>query len=43
MLYSAITRGIETVALVGDLDYINEIISMQPALLGRSHRLVLDA
>lgn len=42
MLYTAITRGVETVVLVGDLDYINEIISMQPASLTRSHGLVLD-
>lgn len=42
MLYTAITRGIETVVLVGDIDLINEIISLSPKSLDREHCLILE-
>nr|NLR88273.1 ATP-binding domain-containing protein [Rhizobium sp. P28RR-XV] len=42
MLYTAITRGIETVVLVGDIDLINEIITASPQSLERSHALNLE-
>lgn len=41
MLYTAITRGIETVVLVGDIDLINEIIEAAPASLARNTALRL--
>lgn len=42
MLYTAITRGIETVVLVGDIDLVNEIIAAAPASLARAHYLEFD-
>ncbi|WP_026187694.1 AAA family ATPase [Ensifer sp. BR816] len=39
MLYTAITRGIETVVLVGDLDLINEIVTSAPKSLSRETAL----
>ncbi|CDM61754.1 MULTISPECIES: ATP-binding domain-containing protein [Rhizobium] len=42
MLYTAITRGIETVVLVGDIDVINEIVAAAPASLARGHGLEFD-
>ena len=42
MLYTAITRGIETVVLVGDIDLINEIIEAAPASLQRTTALRFD-
>ncbi|MEZ2126968.1 MULTISPECIES: ATP-binding domain-containing protein [unclassified Sinorhizobium] len=39
MLYTAITRGIETVVLVGDIDLINEAVSASPNSLDREHKL----
>ena len=41
MLYTAITRGIETVVLVGDIEFINEVISAAPASLARDTALCL--
>ncbi|NRQ18464.1 ATP-dependent RecD-like DNA helicase [Ensifer sesbaniae] len=35
MLYTAITRAIETVVLVGEIDHINEIITSAPRSLSR--------
>ncbi|WP_292281570.1 hypothetical protein, partial [Mesorhizobium sp.] len=45
MLYTAITRAIETVVLVGDIDHINEAISTPPRSLERTTALdfALDA
>ncbi|WP_245456649.1 ATP-binding domain-containing protein [Rhizobium hidalgonense] len=37
MLYTAITRGVETVVLVGDIDLINEIVAAAPASLSRDN------
>ncbi|WP_245445378.1 ATP-dependent DNA helicase [Agrobacterium rosae] len=42
MLYTAITRGIETVVLVGDSDLINEIIAAAPASLQRTTAIRFD-
>lgn len=42
MLYTAITRGIETVVLVGDIDLINEVIATAPQTLQRNHCLGFD-
>ncbi|MGR9055899.1 hypothetical protein ACU8NH_08305 [Rhizobium leguminosarum] len=42
MLYTAITRGIETLVLVGDIDLINEIIEAAPASLQRTTALWFD-
>lgn len=42
MLYTAITRGIETVVLVGDIDLIDEIIEAAPASLQRAAALRFD-
>jgi exodeoxyribonuclease V alpha subunit len=42
MLYTAITRGIETVVLVGDLNLSNEIIEAAPASLQRTTALRFD-
>ncbi|WP_018240390.1 AAA family ATPase [Ensifer sp. BR816] len=39
MLYTAITRGIETVVLVGDIDLINEIVTSAPRSLSRETAL----
>ena len=39
MLYTAITRAIETVVLVGDLDLINEIVASAPKCLSRETTL----
>ncbi|OMQ43644.1 hypothetical protein BKP54_16580 [Ensifer sp. 1H6] len=39
MLYTAITRGIETVVLVGDRDLINEIVAAAPTSLARNTAL----
>jgi len=39
MLYTAITRGVETVVLVGDIDLINEITEAAPASLQRNTAL----
>lgn len=36
MFYTAITRGIETVVLVGDIDHINEVVSSSPSSLERT-------
>ena len=43
MLYTAITRGIETVVLVGDIDLINEIVDQPPTSLQRDQHLDLNA
>ncbi|MDR6903854.1 ATP-dependent RecD-like DNA helicase [Rhizobium miluonense] len=43
MLYTAITRGIETVVLVGDIDLINEVIATAPQTLQRTHSLSFEA
>jgi exodeoxyribonuclease V alpha subunit len=42
LLYSATTRGIETVFLVGDIDLINEIILEAPASFQRTTALRFD-
>jgi exodeoxyribonuclease V alpha subunit len=42
MLYTAVTRGVETVVLVGDIDLINEIVATAPTSLARSHHLKFD-
>jgi exodeoxyribonuclease V alpha subunit len=42
MLYTAITRGIETVVLVGNSDTINEIIATAPASLQRTTAMNLS-
>ncbi|MDX0488527.1 AAA family ATPase [Sinorhizobium medicae] len=42
MLYTAITRGIETVVLVGDGDLINEVIATDPLTLQRTNSLKFD-
>ncbi|OLP43819.1 AAA family ATPase [Rhizobium oryziradicis] len=39
MLYTAITRGIETVVLVGDIDLVNDVIATSPHTLQRNHSL----
>ncbi|MBB4188407.1 exodeoxyribonuclease V alpha subunit [Sinorhizobium terangae] len=39
MLYTAITRGIETVSLVGDIDLANEMVMAAPASLARNTAL----
>lgn len=39
MLYTAITRAVETVVLVGDPDLLNEVISMAPRSLQRNSAL----
>lgn len=39
MLYTAITRAVETVVLVGDPDLLNEVISMAPRSLERNSAL----
>jgi exodeoxyribonuclease V alpha subunit len=39
MLYTAITRGIETIVLIGDIDQINEVVSTFPRSLDREHGL----
>jgi exodeoxyribonuclease V alpha subunit len=39
MLYTAITRGIETVVLVGDIDHIREIVCSCPRSLERTTAL----
>ncbi|WP_337763973.1 AAA family ATPase [Sinorhizobium meliloti] len=39
LLYTAITRGIETVVLVGDIDLVNETIMAAPASLTRNTAL----
>lgn len=41
MLYTAITRGIETVVLVGEADLINEIVAVSPMSLRRDQHLCL--
>ncbi len=43
MLYTAITRAVETVVLVGDIDHINEVIAAVPKSLQRYHCLRFDA
>ena len=43
MLYTAITRGIETVVLVGDIDLINEVVCTSPQSLDRQHGLRFNA
>ncbi|NTF31779.1 ATP-binding domain-containing protein [Rhizobium skierniewicense] len=43
MLYTAITRGIETVVLVSEIDLIKEIIEAAPASLQRDHYLDLNS
>lgn len=42
MLYTAITRAVETVVLVGDIDHVNEVITSVPKTLLRDHCLVFD-
>jgi exodeoxyribonuclease V alpha subunit len=42
MLYTAITRGIETVVLIGDIDLISEIIEAAPASLQRTTAIRFD-
>ncbi|WP_312885955.1 hypothetical protein [Rhizobium leguminosarum] len=42
MLYTAITRGIETVVLVGERDLINEIVAAKPSSLARNHHLTFE-
>ncbi|CDZ49802.1 Hypothetical protein NGAL_HAMBI2427_33460 [Neorhizobium galegae bv. orientalis] len=42
MLYTAITRGVETVVIVGDIDLINEMVATAPASLERSTALRFD-
>ncbi|MBB3146383.1 exodeoxyribonuclease V alpha subunit [Phyllobacterium trifolii] len=42
MLYTAITRGIETVVLVGNPDHLHEIIAMPPKALERGNYLRLE-
>lgn len=39
MLYTAITRAVETVVSVGDPDLLNEVISMAPRSLQRNSSL----
>ncbi|MBY5363710.1 ATP-binding domain-containing protein [Rhizobium leguminosarum] len=39
MLYTAITRAVETVVLVGEADHINEVIALVPRALERHHTL----
>ncbi|MCW0002179.1 hypothetical protein OE766_28695 [Pararhizobium sp. YC-54] len=39
MLYTAITRAIETVMLVGELDLINETVTSAPKSLSRETSL----
>ncbi|RWY88671.1 hypothetical protein EHI44_11405 [Rhizobium leguminosarum] len=39
MLYTAITRAVETVVLVGEADHINEIIALPPRALERHQSL----
>ncbi|PIO96159.1 ATP-dependent DNA helicase [Pleomorphomonas carboxyditropha] len=39
MLYTAITRAVETVVLVGDIDHINEVIRATPRSLERTTAL----
>jgi len=36
MLYTAVTRAVETVVLVGDPDLLNEVFSMAPRSLERN-------
>lgn len=43
MLYTAITRGIETVVLVGDIDLVNDVIATSPHTLQRNHSLRFEA
>lgn len=43
MLYTAITRGIETVVLVGDIDLINDVIAASPHTLRRNQSLRFEA
>jgi exodeoxyribonuclease V alpha subunit len=42
MLYTAITRAVETVVLVGDMAHLNQIITTAPKNLERGHGLVFD-
>ncbi|CDN51432.1 hypothetical protein [Neorhizobium galegae] len=42
MLYTAITRGVETVVIVGDIDLINEMVAAAPASLERNTALRFD-
>jgi exodeoxyribonuclease V alpha subunit len=42
LLYTAITRAIETVVLVGEISYINEIISSAPGSLERTQTLTFE-
>jgi exodeoxyribonuclease V alpha subunit len=39
MLYTAVTRGIHTVVLVGDINLINEVICTPPRSLERTTAL----
>lgn len=42
MLYTAITRGVETVVIVGNTDLINEMVAAAPASLERNTALRFD-
>lgn len=42
MLYTAITRTVETVVLVGDPEHINEVIELPAKALERDHHLRFD-
>ncbi|MFC0808317.1 AAA family ATPase [Ensifer sp. P24N7] len=42
MLYTAITRSVETLVLVGDPDLLNEVISKAPRALDRCNCLLLE-
>lgn len=37
MLYTPITRAVETVVLIGEADHINEVIALAPLALERHH------
>lgn len=39
MLYTAITRAVETVVLVGDIDHLNEVVCKSPRSLDRTAAL----
>ncbi|MCJ9749892.1 ATP-binding domain-containing protein [Neorhizobium sp. BETTINA12A] len=42
MLYTAITRDVETVVIAGDIDLINEMVAAAPASLERNTALRFD-
>ncbi|WP_018099310.1 hypothetical protein [Sinorhizobium meliloti] len=42
MLYTVITQAVETVVLVGDPDYLTEVIAISPKALDRGQILMFE-